>query len=184
MKKTKSRSQKRISNKLFLSKWIRYWEKSRIPTCEEMNRYGLVQFYASDYENTFPKMNLMRRSTHTFRMKMNHMPFQNSNNGLPYCFNRNESHAIDTILWTACWKLTDDPLYTVLSSKWITWECHTWKTMELVAHYTLLHLQFKYFHYDLKRCSTLRAIPSWSTLAWHSPYKSQTDSLKNQNILQ
>ena len=74
-----------------------------------MNRYGLVQFYASDYENTFPKMNLMRRSTHTFRMKMNHMPFQNSNNGLPYCFNRNESHAIDTILWTACWKLTDDP---------------------------------------------------------------------------
>ena len=43
-----------------------------------MNRYGFVQFYASDYENNFPKMNLMKRSTHTFRMKMNHMPFQDS----------------------------------------------------------------------------------------------------------
>ena len=83
-----------------------------------MNRNGFVQFYASDYENNFPKMNLMKRSTHTFRMKMNHMLLIDRLCEVHTVFNRqNESHAIETILWTACWKLTDDPLYGVLSSK-------------------------------------------------------------------
>ena len=82
-----------------------------------MNRNGFVQFYASDYENNFPKMNLMKRSTHTFRMKMNHMPFQDSSTVDHTVFNRNESQPTETILWIACCKFTDDPLYSVLSSK-------------------------------------------------------------------
>ena len=107
-----------------------------------MNRNGFVQFYASDYENNFPKMNLVKHSTHTFRMKMNHMPFQNCFMDDHTVFNRqNESQPTLTIRWMANCKFNDDPLCSVTSSI------------------------LKNFHYDLKRCSTPRAIPSWSTLA-------------------
>ena len=65
----------------------------------------------------FPEMNLMKRSTHTFRMKMNHMPFQDISTVDHTVFNRNESQPTETILWIACCKLTDEPLCSVLSSK-------------------------------------------------------------------